>query len=373
VNDRLTRILLTGVLILLAAIFAQPYINGGLFSASGPRPIAARGSLSDAERMTIEIFNSASPSVVQVVGHTETEHDVNPETSATSEEEEPSGVQTGTGFIWDEAGHIVTNNHVVEGTNAVAVRLSSGETLTADVTGTAPAYDLAVVQLHDARQLPKPLAVGTSADLQVGQAAFAIGNPFGLDESLTTGVISALRRRLPISAGHELADVIQTDAAINPGNSGGPLLDSSGRLIGVTTAILSSSGSNAGIGFAVPVDVVNRIVPQLIRNGRVPTPGIGILVASDAATAQLGADGVVIVRVLPDSPAARAGLHGVDPSTGNIGDVIVEANGTRVHRLADLTDQIEKVGIGHQIALKVQRGDTTVSISVGVEDTSKKA
>lgn len=366
-TDRLTRILLTGVLILLAALLAQPYVNGSLFSANSPRPIAARGSLSDAERTTIEIFNSASPSVVQVVGRTAADHEVS------AEGEEPSDVQTGTGFIWDQAGHIVTNNHVVEGTNAIAVRMSSGETFEADVTGTAPAYDLAVVRLHDARQLPKPIAVGTSADLQVGQAAFAIGNPFGLDESLTTGVISALRRRLPISAGHELADVIQTDAAINPGNSGGPLLDSSGRLIGVTTAILSASGSNAGIGFAIPVDVVNRIVPQLIRNGRVPTPGIGILVASDAATAQLGADGVVIVRVVPDSPAAHAGLHGVDPSTGNIGDVIVEANGTPVHRLADLTDQIEKVGIGHQIALKVQRGDSTVSISVGVEDTSKKA
>jgi 2-alkenal reductase len=227
------------------------------------------------------------------------------------------------------------------------------------------------VRLRDSRQLSKPIAIGSSADLQVGQWAFAIGNPFGLDHSLTTGVISALRRRLPTSEGRELADVIQTDAAINPGNSGGPLLDSAGRLIGVTTAILSPSGSNAGIGFAIPVDAVNKVVPQLIKNGRVPTPGIGVIIASDEAASQLGTDGVVVVRVVPDSPAAKAGLRGVDPSNGAMGDVIVGANGVQVHRLADLTDQIEKIGIGNEIGLKVQRDGRTIPVSVGVEDTSK--
>jgi len=365
VTDRLTRLLLIGVLIMLAAIFAQPYLNNALFSARSPRPIEPRGSLAEAERTTIAIFNSVSPSVVQVVGHTATEQQVTPEG------DQVVGVQTGTGFIWDEAGHVVTNNHVVQGTNDIIVRMPSGEIIDADVLGTAPSYDLAVVHLRNVRLLAKPIAIGTSADLQVGQWTFAIGNPFGLDHSLTTGVISALRRRLPTSEGRELADVIQTDAAINPGNSGGPLLDSSGRLIGVTTAILSPSGSNAGIGFAIPVDAVNKIVPQLIRNGSVPTPGIGVIVASDEAASQLGTDGVVIVRVVPNSPAAQAGLRGVDPATGALGDIIVGANGVPVHRLADLTDQIDKIGISHQIELKVQRDDQTVPVSVGITDTSK--
>jgi len=366
VFDRATRLLLLGIVVLLAAILVQPYFNGALFSASTQRPVEARGNLAEAERTTIGIFNSVSPSVVQVVGRTG-ERQVN------SEGEEVVGVQTGTGFIWDRAGHIVTNNHVVQGTNRIVVRLSSGDAVAADIVGTTPAYDLAVIRLRDTRKLEKPIAVGTSANLQVGQWAFAIGNPFGLDQSLTSGIISALRRRLPTSEGRELADVIQTDAPINPGNSGGPLLDSSGRLIGVTTAILSPSGSNAGIGFAIPVDIVNRIVPELIRNGRVPTPGIGILVASDAAASQLGTDGVIIARVLPGSPAARAGLRGINSATGALGDVIVGANGAPVHRLADLTDQIQKVGIGHKIDLQIARDDHTVAVSVGISDTSKPA
>jgi 2-alkenal reductase len=147
----------------------------------------------------------------------------------------------------------------------------------AQIVGVAPNYDLAVLRIRNARQLPPPVALGNSSELKVGQFAFAIGNPFGLDQSLTSGIISALKRRLPTSSGREIANVIQTDTAINPGNSGGPLLDSAGRLIGVNTAILSPSGSSAGIGFAVPVDIVNRVVPELIRNGRVPTPGIGIV------------------------------------------------------------------------------------------------
>ena len=171
---------------------------------------------------------------------------------------------------------------------------------------------------------------------------FAIGNPFGLDQSLTTAIISALKRRMPTAGGREVTDVIQTDAAINPGNSGGPLLDSAGRLIGVNTAILSPSGTNAGVGFAIPVDTVNRVVPELIRTGRVPTPGIGIVAAPEAAATRIGSEGVVIVRVAPGSPADRAGLRGVDPNAGAIGDVIVEVNGKPVRRLADLTDHLAK-------------------------------
>src|SRR4029077_5667000 len=220
---------------------------------------------------------------------------------------------------------------------------ASGEVAQAEIIGVAPNYDLAVLRIKNARQLPPPVALGSSNDLKVGQFAFAIGNPFGLDQSMSSGIISALKRRLPTNSGREIANVIQTDTAINPGNSGGPLLDSAGRLIGVTTAILSPSGSNAGIGFAIPVDAVNKVVPQLIKNGRVPTPGIGVIIASDEAASQLGTDGVVVVRVVPDSPAAKAGLRGVALSSGAMGDVIVGANGVQVHRLADLTDQIEKI------------------------------
>jgi 2-alkenal reductase len=190
---------------------------------------------------------------------------------------------------------------------------------------------------------------------------------------LTTGVISALKRRMPTAGGREIADVIQTDAAINPGNSGGPLLDSAGRIIGVTTAILSPSGTNAGIGFAIPIDIVNRVVPELIKSGRVPTPGIGIVSANEATTTRLGAEGVVIVRVVPNSPAERAGLQGVDLRAGTLGDVIVEAAGKPVQRLADLTDQLEKTKIGSTIDLVVTRDGRHRNVSVGVVDIANQS
>ena len=219
--------------------------------------------------------------------------------------------------------------------------------------------------------MPPPLALGTSADLKVGQAAFAIGNPFGLDHTLTTGVISALQRRLPTQEGRELSGVIQTDAAINPGNSGGPLLDSAGRLIGVNTAIYSPSGASAGIGFAVPVDVVNRVVPDLIRNGRVRNPGIGIIAGQEATAARLGIDGVVVVRVLPGSPAAQAGIAGIDARSGNIGDVIVGANGRPVHRLADLTAVVEEAGLDKPVNLLVERDGRVRSVRVTTTDVAQ--
>jgi 2-alkenal reductase len=189
---------------------------------------------------------------------------------------------------------------------------------------------------------------------------------------LTTGVVSALKRRLPTSAGREIGNVIQTDAAINPGNSGGPLLDSAGRLIGVNTAIYSPSGANAGIGFAIPVDIVNRVVPELIRNGRVPTPGIGIVAANEAVAARLGAEGVVVIRTIPGSPAERAGLRGVDPKSGTLGDVIVAVNGNAVHSLADLTDQLEQIGVGKTVELSIKRDGKTTSVNMQVADIGRQ-
>jgi 2-alkenal reductase len=265
----------------------------------------------------------------------------------------------------------VTNNHVVEGAAATRIRLASGEVVPATVVGTAPNYDLAVLRMNRQGSPAPAIPIGTSADLKVGQATFAIGNPFGLDQTLTTGVISALQRRLPTQEGREIADVIQTDAAINPGNSGGPLLDSSGRLIGVNTAIFSPSGTFAGIGFAIPVDVVNRIVPQLIRNGRVPTPGIGIVPAQEGVAAQLGVEGVVVVRVVPGSPAQAAGLRGVDARTGEIGDVITGVNGRPVRRLADLTAALEVAGVGQPVELTVGRGGRANTVRLTPVDVGR--
>jgi 2-alkenal reductase len=215
------------------------------------------------------------------------------------------------------------------------------------------------------------VAVGSSADLKVGQAVLAIGNPFGLDQTLTTGVVSALKRRLPTSEGREITDVIQTDAAINPGNSGGPLLDSAGRVIGVNTAIYSPSGASAGIGFAIPVDAVNRVVPQIIATGRVPTPGIGIIAGNEATASRLGIEGVVVLRTVPNGAAARAGLRPVDPRSGEIGDVIVGVNGQRVRRLADLTAVLAGVAVGDTVQVQVERGGRQATVPVTVEDVGR--
>jgi S1-C subfamily serine protease len=364
-HDRFYRFAILLLILLLAILVGQPYVDRLLFAATSPRPIAARSDLADSERATISLFERVSPSVVQVVGSANG--------AGTTDEGEAGREQSGTGVVWDGAGHVVTNNHVVSGTSNVAVRLASGEVLPASIVGTAPNYDLAVIRLKNPSRLPAPIAVGTSGDLKVGQAAFAIGNPFGLDQSLTTGVISALKRRLPTSAGREIGNVVQTDAAVNPGNSGGPLLDSAGRLIGITTAIISPSGSNAGIGFAIPVDTVNRVVPELIRTGRVPTPGIGIVAANEAVATRLGIEGIVVVRALPGSPAAEAGLRGIDQAAGQIGDVIVSANGQATRRLSDLTDQLEAVGVGHDIDLSIRRNDRSSTVRLKVQDISRSS
>jgi len=360
-DNRSFRFVIALVLIGLGLWAFRPYLDNYFYAATSARPVEARGQLADIERSTIEIFERVSPSVVQVVGRGASSQFMQSEGDETQ-------VQSGTGFIWDEAGNIVTNNHVVANTSALAVRLSSGEATRAEVVGTAPNYDLAVIRISRPGPLPKPIPVGSSADLKVGQFAYAIGNPFGLDQSLTTGIISALKRRLPTSGGREIGNVIQTDAAINPGNSGGPLLDSAGRLIGVNTAIYSPSGSNAGIGFAIPVDVVNRVVPELIRNHRVPTPGIGIIAANETVATRLGVEGVVIVRTVPGSPAERAGLRGVDVANDKIGDVIIAADGKPVRRLTDLTDELEQVGVGKTVKLTLNRDGGKIDVSVDVTD-----
>jgi 2-alkenal reductase len=365
-SDRLTRILIVVLVVVLGIYIAQPYIDRMLYSASTPRAIEPRGNLSELERTTVELFERVSPSVVQVVGRAGT-------FEPWQGEGEAGPGQSGTGFVWDGAGHIVTNDHVVQGAGALAVRFSSGKVLRAQIVGTAPSYDIAVLRVDDTRSLPPPIPIGTSDDLNVGQLVFAIGNPFGLDQSLTTGVISALKRRLPTTGGREISNVIQTDAAINPGNSGGPLLDSAGRIIGVNTAILSPSGTSAGIGFAIPIDAVNRVVPEIIRRGYVPTPGIGIVAANEATATRAGVDGIAIVRVVPGSSAERAGLRGVDPTTGRIGDVIVGVDGKPVRRLPDLVEELERVGVGKRVALAIKRDGREMSVDVEVMDIGRRS
>ena len=214
----------------------------------------------------------------------------------------------------------------------------------------------------------RPFPVGTSGDLLVGQSVFAIGNPFGLSKTLTAGIVSALGRTLPVSNGREIPDVIQTDAAINPGNSGGPLLDSAGRLIGVNTAILSQSGSSAGVGFAIPVDLVNQIVPQLIERGTLPRPGIGIAVADESLARRLGIRGVAVMGIEPASPAAKAGLKPFDLQAGVVGDIIIAVDRKPVANVLQLSKALEAIGVGGTANLLVMRGDDTREVAVSIVD-----
>jgi S1-C subfamily serine protease len=274
---------------------------------------------------------------------------------------------TGSGFVWDQDGHVVTNFHVIQGADAARVTLADQSSWSARLVGAYPDKDLAVLVIGAPRDRLRPIPVGTSHDLQVGQKVFAIGNPFGLDHSLTTGVISALGREIESVNRRAIKDMIQTDAAINPGNSGGPLLDSAGRLIGVNTAIFSPSGAYAGIGFAIPVDEVNRVVPQLIKHGKVTRPGLGVQVAPDQLTRQLGLKGVLIFEVQPDGPAAKAGLRPTRRDENNrllLGDVIVAINGRPVRSVNELLDVLEQHQVGDTVPVTVLRDGQERQVSV---------
>lgn len=362
-TNRFLGIAIFWLLVLATAFVAEPYLVAWRFSATSPRTITPRADLTEAERTTIKLFQSASPSVVYVFARTKPQN-------LFSQGQEETEVQTGTGIVWDAAGHVITNYHVIKGSDQFAAHLPSGESVSVRVVGTAPTYDLAVLQLERIPSPLHPIALGSSADLQVGQSAFAIGNPYGLEKTLTSGIISALRRTIPTAEGHEIAGGIQTDVPLNPGNSGGPLLDSSGRLIGVTEMIISGSGAFAGVGIAIPVDEVNRVAAQLIREGHVPIPGIGIAVPPEAAATQAGIDGVIVLRVNPDSPAAKAGLTGVTTS-GEVEDVIIAANGQTVHDVTDLARIFEKIGVGKTVTLTVERGDQPRSVDVTLADVSR--
>ena len=319
-----------------------------------PRPVAARGSLAEDEQNNIAVFKSVSPSVVNITTLETTRSFLSLDVMQI-----PKG--TGTGFMWDERGDVVTNFHVIQGGNAARVTLADQSTWKAALVGAFPDRDLAVLRIDPPKDKIKPIALGESRGLQVGQKVYAIGNPFGLDQTLTSGIISALNREIESVTQRSIRGVIQTDAAINPGNSGGPLLDSAGRLIGVNTAIYSPSGASSGIGFAIPVDEVNRIVPRLIRDGKFIRPAIGIQAAPEGLQQALGLPkGVAIIGVLPDSPAQKAGLRPfMRAADGGVvaGDVIVALNGKPISSLDELLSAMEEHQVGDTVTLTLARGD----------------
>jgi len=339
---------------------------GTLKAAPEPRSVTPRGDLAGEEKANIELFRQASPSVVYI---TTLARRVDFWTRDVTEL--PQG--TGSGFVWDSAGHVVTNYHVLQGASDAEVSIAGRTAYKAAFVGGAAQYDLAVLRIGAPREVLHPLAIGTSADLQVGQRVYAIGNPFGLDRTLTTGVVSALGRTIQSVSGRPIEEVIQTDAAINPGNSGGPLLDSAGRLIGVNTAIFSPSGSSAGIGFAVPVDTIARVVPQLITHGKIVRPHLGISAderVNRILTREMGIEGVMVLGVVRGSAAAAAGLRGAErASDGSVvpGDVIREVDGKALRSVDDLNAVLEQRDVGQRVTLTIARDGKTLKVPVTLQ------
>jgi S1-C subfamily serine protease len=326
-----------------------------------PRPVTpAPAELSADERATIAVFERATKSVV-FIANTAIQRDI----WSLNVMEVPQG--SGSGFVWNKQGHIVTNFHVIYGADAIKVTLADRSEHQARLVGADPDHDVAVLQIQVPDSQLEPLAIGSSADLRVGQKVLAIGNPFGLDHSLTTGVVSALGRTIKSMSNRTIEGVIQTDAAINPGNSGGPLLDSSGRLIGVNTQIVSPSGAYAGIGFAVPVDTVNRIVPELIKHGKLIRPGLGVSLVPDSMARRWGIKGLIIGKVARGGSADRAGLRGArETATGRIelGDIILAVDGKPVDTVDELMDIMEKHRVGDRVTVDILRNNKRQSIEV---------
>ena len=329
--------------------------------AAQPRPVVPRGELDAEERATIALFERARDSVVFISTRQQVRDFFSRNVYSV-----PRG--QGSGFVWDDAGHVVTNFHVIQGASGATVRLADGRDHPAELVGVSPAHDIAVLRIAVKAKPPPPVPLGASDDLRVGQKVYAIGNPFGLDWSLTTGVVSALDRSLPTESGISIEHLIQTDAAINPGNSGGPLLDSAGRLIGMNTAIYSPSGASACIGFAVPADTINRVVPQLIRSGKYVRPVLGVE-ADDSVNERLARQqkvrGVVILKVTPGSAAAKAGLRAATIARdGSItpGDIIVEIQGQPVDSVGKLIGRLDDFKAGDTIRLGILRDGARLEV-----------
>ncbi|MBD0306150.1 MAG: trypsin-like peptidase domain-containing protein [Nitrospiraceae bacterium] len=367
-----SRVAFSIAVLALGAILLYPYVNaewgrplGASYSGPEvqPRPIAMPAStLSSDELATVQVFEKVSRSVVFIT-NTALRRDF----FSLNVFEVPQG--SGSGFLWNQEGHIVTNFHVIYGADAIKVVLGGQEAHEARVVGIDPDHDLAVLQVRAPKERLVPIEIGTSRELRVGQKVLAIGNPFGLDHTLTTGVVSALGRTIKSMNNRTVEGVIQTDAAINPGNSGGPLLDSLGRLIGVNTQIISPSGAYAGIGFAVPVDTVNRIVPQLIKYGKLIRPGMGVALVPDRIAQQLGVDGLIIGRVSPRSPAERAGLRGTRERAGRLelGDVLRKLDGEPVKTAEDLLRILDRHKVGDAMKVEYLRDGRQLDVTVTLE------
>ncbi len=358
------------ILILVASSVLVGWCGSNLMqrSSAAPRPVTPRGPLGASELSLIERFKESRQSVVYITS-------IAYQRDWFSMDVEKVASGTGSGFIWDEAGHIVTNFHVIEGANELQVTFSDQSVHRAVPIGVAPEKDLAVLKLDSPPAKLRPIPIGTSGGLQVGQSVLAIGNPFGLDYTLTTGIVSALGREIQSPSGRRIAGVIQTDAAINPGNSGGPLLDSAGRLIGVNTAIQSPSGASAGIGFAVPVDTVNRFVPQLISRGRLPRPDVGFEALAPEYAAYFGRPaGVIVLSVRNGSAADRAGLRGLTRSGRRyvLGDVITAVNGKAVQDMDRLLDLAFNEPIGSTLELEVLREGRKVRLTLRLEEAGRR-
>jgi S1-C subfamily serine protease len=332
-------------------------------SLPSQRNTAPFNGLNREEKATINLFEESAPSVCFI-----NTSNVRLDYFTRNVSEIPRG--NGSGFVWDDQGHIITNFHVIQGADRATVTLADRSTWTAKLVGQAPEKDLAVLKIDAPKDLLIPIPVGVSEDLQVGQSVFAIGNPFGLDQTLTTGIVSALGREIESVAGIPIRDVIQTDAAINPGNSGGPLLDSSGRLIGVNTAIYSPSGASAGIGFSIPVDVVRWVIPELISYGKLKRPSLGVELARPRIVSRLGLKGALVIDVIKGGAASRAGVRPtMRDSRGAIqlGDIIVGLGEERIDSNNDLLLALEKYEVGDEVELTLLREDKELVVVVELD------
>ena len=353
------------VLLVFAGLWlvAQRPERVGLDPDALPRAVIARGDLAEDEKNTIELFQAVSPSVVFI-----TSIEVRRSLFSLNVYEIPKG--TGSGFVWDRDGHVVTNFHVIGDASRIEVTLADHSTWKGVLVGAAPDKDIAVLHIAAPAERLKPIPIGESENLLVGQKVFAIGNPFGLDQTITAGIVSALGREIRAVTGRTIQGVIQTDAAINPGNSGGPLLDSAGRLVGVNTAIYSPSGGSSGIGFAVPVEVVNSVAPDIIRNGRVIRPGIGVTIANDQVGRRLGVQGVLVLEIEPGGAAEAAGIQPTSNMRGQLvlGDAIVSVNGESISTTDDMMNQFERHRVGEEVELGIVRHEELIVIRVKLQE-----
>lgn len=359
-NSIITFVLL-GAVIYMATIQVKAWWSEQSATKVTPRAVTPRGDLGEDEKATIKLFEETSPSVVFI-----TTINLRRDFFSTNIYKMPAG--TGSGFIWDSDGHIVTNYHVIKGADEAQITLWDQSTWDAKLVGVEPDKDLAVLKIKAPDNRLKPIKIGESKNLLVGQKAFAIGNPFGFDQTLTTGVISALGREIESVTRRPITGVIQTNAAINPGNSGGPLLDSAYRLIGINTAIYSPTGSYAGIGFAVPVDTINRIVPQLIEYGKVIKPGLGINIAPDSfVSTRLNTSGVLILNVIEGGGAEKAGLKATTQSANgkiSLGDIIKKVEGKNVEDSSDLFRILDAKVVGDTVNVTVDRDGKDLNFEV---------